>query len=236
MSIETISEAHYYTELQHLLLIYERNNGSGMMYVGLLGILPLRLITSITSIIHMFITVHLITHMFKNNLDWVNTMCLGTILYNYLLGFHLFIMAAVDTYISYKCTSFILSMKNCWYFISFMIGLLFTVLCFRIEENNNTDIDMDNNLKMIIRFQFINTIVITISNLYPFCVFCITLGTLGVSRTFFPKSDEEVETMELATTAKRIIRNEVKAVLGLNMVVNGNRNNNLAECVRRDIV
>ena len=89
---------------------------------------------------------------------------------------------------------------------------------------------------MIIRFQFINTIVITASNLYPFCVFCITLGTLGISRTFFPKSNEEVETMELATTAKRIIRNEVKAALGLNMVVNGNRNNNLAECVRKDIV
>ena len=68
--------------------------------------------------------------MFKNNLDWVNAMCLGTVLYNYLLGFHLFVMAAVDTYISYKCESFVLSMKNCWYFVSFAIGLLFTRIMF----------------------------------------------------------------------------------------------------------
>lgn len=58
MSVNSIGGIYYCTEKRHLMLVYERENESLIMNIGIFGILPIRLLLALATIIHMFITVH----------------------------------------------------------------------------------------------------------------------------------------------------------------------------------
>lgn len=193
------------SELHHKFLIYVKNLDSIKGLFGSLIVLTLRFCMGVSSIIHTFIVISLIFDTFKKHLDWINYLIISSIVYNCIMGFYLFIVSATDIYASSVNHAFAITMSNCWYITFFFFGFLVTVMLSNVDSNKR-----ENNINIILSCQFIITILMAITNIIPFCVFCVTLDTLGMSRTFFPRSDEEIETLELATTVKKLIKDEVR--------------------------